>query len=1308
MRYIITTFVTVSALQSHAQLFLDVRSRAAEQDVISALRWRSVSVHEQTSAQSSTPTYACWHFAVGEASAVLKNSDGIVIATTMTINSQNQCEKLCTAYTTCLSYDWDDGALSTGGFGCALYAASSVSALTDHATRQWCQKLADAVVAPTEVVFECKGQTQGNATSEFVSTAGKKITEMATIKSEQLCGQVCRERDQCKSYNWRDTDKGACQLFTSSIAGGTHATSKFCAKQVVHRSVRNTLPFFVAPFPLNATAARSDANGEVGFRFVARHDLKITSLARVSTNARTGSSLNLTLKVTLWSAESQKTLSAADIGPQSPAKNGYVYANLATPISVQKGKEYRLTLACTKNMVDSWRDDAGTNVTAREKMSTELAQFLGGVRSTSVGAFPAEIDKPWQRAGMLNFEAEIMDSSTFVCQHFTTGDEAKPVVNAAGQKVAFMQPTHTEKLCRLACGEYDSCVAYNWQPKEDTKCQLFLTKDTRGDHASRVWCKKIQGGHIAAATTLDWKCQEKAESLETGTTNVLMSASNEPLTKIATIEAEKTCALTCMERTACKSYAFKSPACQLFTIAHPTTKNSTDVTARVCAKEEVPSVQPSNAPVSTFFTAPWASTRNDLAGEVGFAFTATSNVNVLSLGRRGGVTKEVAVTLWAASTGNALASVEIGPPKKGSSTVAKDGYVFATLRSPVELIKGKEYRLTQACAAAMADKWPDAVLSEHAVAPFVNTTVGHFIGAVFGATIGKFPAQTEDRWRRAGMLNFEAQRKEPAVFTCAHFMNGDSATELRNAAGKKLTAGSKSPASDAECEQMCREYAACHSYMWSKVADTDKCKLYSSAEPGGDERETTWCKKDVPGEYTDKFTFQCHNYMHGEASKFLATGNGTNITSFGTITTEALCAQVCRERVKCGSYDFQPISTNGIQCHLFASLNPGGTKTQRSWCTKVPVPKNAFGKPAPYFSSHINTYAAPTRNDATGEFGFVFKTRADLQVISLGRPINSTQTINVTLWSTSPPQLLASVPVGPTSVTTDDGYRYAILVPPVILTARKEYALSQQCTKGMADKWHDATLSGTIVASVAKVGSMAEFVGGAHSTRFGFPATRDDAWRRAGILNFKAEIVNATTIKNTRVQVAQAAIVAQFVLDLKKSIFTRKVALTANLIAMESQLAHLEIMINDTTVRLQHVAEVPGQLLKGEISDMDVTAMVNRTGITANILKTVDAIFHQAPNDTAAVQNLTSRVAVIEPHMGAAPDSGNISTALLNMNTTFQGNLEVFAKEAKQASNFESALKGNFSEYLFERVNAEIHKLLLQMNSAWATQVKND
>ena len=34
-----------------------------------------------------------------------------------------------------------------------------------------------------------------------------------------------------------------------------------------------------------------------------------------------------------------------------------------------------------------------------------------------------------------------------------------------------------------------------------------------------------------------------------------------------------------------------------------------------------------------------------------------------------------------------------------------------------------------------------------------------------------------------------------------------------------------------------------------------------------------------------------------------------------------------------------------------------------------PVPANAFGDPVSYFASSINTYAAPVRNDANGEFG---------------------------------------------------------------------------------------------------------------------------------------------------------------------------------------------------------------------------------------------------------------------------------------------------------------------------------------------------
>jgi len=168
--------------------------------------------------------------------------------------------------------------------------------------------------------------------------------------------------------------------------------------------------------------------------------------------------------------------------------------------------------------------------------------------------------------------------------------------------------------------------------------------------------------------------------------------------------------------------------------------------------------------------------RNDWSGDVGFRFVPRTSLLVTALGRQAvfGQLREVSVvTLWAVENQAASATATVGP----NSTV-EGGYAFAPLRQEVLLQAGREYRLSQQCAAGMADPWFDGAVAYEQLAQWSAAACVDFLGAVFAEGYGypsradidvRFPTPS----RRAGMLNFKMLGEDPGA-SAQEFLNQDS------------------------------------------------------------------------------------------------------------------------------------------------------------------------------------------------------------------------------------------------------------------------------------------------------------------------------------------------------------------------------------------------------------------------------------------------------------------------------------------------------------------------------------------------------
>merc|ERR1719329_758126 len=144
---------------------------------------------------------------------------------------------------------------------------------------------------------------------------------------------------------------------------------------------------------------------------------------------------------------------------------------------------------------------------------------------------------------------------------------------------------------------------------------------------------------------------------------------------------------------------------------------------------------------------------------------------------------------------------------------------------------------------------------------------------------------------------------------------------------------------------------------------------------------------------------------------------------------------------------------------------------------------------------------AGTRNDFTGEVGIDFRATQDFTITQLGRHINGDSLAEaklVTLWSTATRSALAQILVGPDS-TVDGNYAFAGLDQPVKVESGQEYRISQQCTRGMRDRWFD----GKAPDAADAMSDLATFIGGVYKSGFGYPQNNDGAGRRAGMVNFK-------------------------------------------------------------------------------------------------------------------------------------------------------------------------------------------------------------
>jgi Leucine-rich repeat (LRR) protein len=152
---------------------------------------------------------------------------------------------------------------------------------------------------------------------------------------------------------------------------------------------------------------------------------------------------------------------------------------------------------------------------------------------------------------------------------------------------------------------------------------------------------------------------------------------------------------------------------------------------------------------------PTDATRNDWDGEVGFTITPTGLLNVTALGRAttgAGLNASTNVTVWDATTKQAVVSVEVGP----RNSALESGYAYVSLASPITLRPGKTYSISQTCHKGMPDIWVGAISQTNAKE--ADGTFAKLGPGVYSAAAGTFPDATQQpAGRFAGIVTFKSR-----------------------------------------------------------------------------------------------------------------------------------------------------------------------------------------------------------------------------------------------------------------------------------------------------------------------------------------------------------------------------------------------------------------------------------------------------------------------------------------------------------------------------------------------------------------------
>lgn len=150
-------------------------------------------------------------------------------------------------------------------------------------------------------------------------------------------------------------------------------------------------------------------------------------------------------------------------------------------------------------------------------------------------------------------------------------------------------------------------------------------------------------------------------------------------------------------------------------------------------------------------------------------------------------------------------------------------------------------------------------------------------------------------------------------------------------------------------------------------------------------------------------------------------------------------------------------STKVSHGETWATITTSWATETRTWASVSQLLSNII-KPAPLSKSFAVAPTTAARNDFTGSLGFDFSVTSNIYIYEIGRLYvagnNQNHTINVWI-STNTVTPIATATVLNSTVADAEGFKYAVLSSPVLLSTGNNYSIAFNETSG-GDLWKDS------------------------------------------------------------------------------------------------------------------------------------------------------------------------------------------------------------------------------------------------------------
>jgi len=242
-------------------------------------------------------------------------------------------------------------------------------------------------------------------------------------------------------------------------------------------------------------------------------------------------------------------------------------------------------------------------------------------------------------------------------------------------------------------------------------------------------------------------------------------------------------------------------------------------------------------------------------GQRGVEITAGQTAKVVKLARglmegTSKLAQASRVSIWDVTSKKMLGSVDVGP-----SASIKDRYAWENLATPVQIEKGKKYRIVQKVWSGMKDKFSSKYYHGSSLSSTFNSGLVSFQGLVSSSKSTEFPDGNTRRGQGVGIVNFDVLENNgcgSGLWTCH---SNHSCTKPPPSKGFVVESGPC--VADGSCVKSAN--------FPSNYANREKCKITSPSEG------TMTTKTYTTENYFDYLTIDGKQYRSGAPPTMVLT-----------------------------------------------------------------------------------------------------------------------------------------------------------------------------------------------------------------------------------------------------------------------------------------------------------------------------------------------------------------------------------------------------------------------------------------------------